>query len=146
MYLARTFPELIDVINNATKNEKNVLVEEFIGGKVASVHSVPHFRDEEIYTFPLGNAFGDPPRVGEAGFSSEEKEKLINLAKDIHNHTGAKHYLKSDFVLSPRGKVYLLGIELEPNLRQDSHFSEVCSAAGAKMNQVIEHILEQAIL
>ena len=136
IHLAKTFPELVDAIEDGVKHEKSILVEEFIAGKVASVHSVPEFRGENIYTFPLGNTFGN--------FSTNEKEKLSNLAKDLHNHLGAKHYLKSDFVLSPRGKVYLLEISSNPDLQFDSHFAQVCESVGVKIHQVVEHIIEQA--
>ncbi len=135
IHLAKTFPELLDAIEDGIKHEKNILIEEFIAGKVASVHSVRGFRGEEIYTFPLGNSFGI--------FSSTEKEKIAFFAKDLHKHIGAKHYLKSDFVLSPRGKIYLLQIDMTPDLKSDSHFSQVCISVGAKTYQVVEHILEQ---
>ena len=135
IHLAKTFPELVNAIEDGTNHGKSILVEEFIAGKVASIHSVPGFRGEEIYTFPLGNSFGI--------FSTEEKEKLLALAKDLHKHIGARHYLKSDLILTPRGKIYLLQIDPNPDLKPDSHFSQVCESVGAKMHQVVEHILEQ---
>ena len=88
----------------------------------------------DIYAFPPGNSFGV--------FAVEEKEKLAASAKKLHKHIGAKHYLKSDFILTPRGKVYLLQINLTPNLKPDSHFSQVCELVGAKPHHVVEHILE----
>jgi D-alanine-D-alanine ligase len=137
IHLAKTFPELVGAIEDGVRHEKSILIEEFIAGKITSIHSVPQFRNEEIYIFPLGNSFGI--------FSADEKEKLTALAKDLHKHVGAKHYLKSDFVLSPRGKIYLLGIESTPDLKKDSHFSQACESVGAKTHQVIEHMLEQAL-
>jgi D-alanine-D-alanine ligase-like ATP-grasp enzyme len=136
IHLAKTFPELVNAIEDGAKHEKSILVEEFIAGKVASVHTMPKYRGEDIYTFPLGNSFGN--------FSAGEKEILSHVAKDLHKHIGAKHYLKSDFVLNSRGRVYLLQIESIPDLKQDSHFSQVCESVGAKVHHVVEHILEQA--
>jgi D-alanine-D-alanine ligase-like ATP-grasp enzyme len=145
IHLAKTFPELVSAIEDGVKHKKSVLVEEFIAGKVASVHSVPGFRigdlpaqAGEIYTFPLGNAFG--------AFSFGEKEKLFNLAKSLHKHIGAKHYLKSDFVLTPKGKIYLLQIDGTPDLKKDSHFSQVCESVGTNAHDVVEHILERAFI
>lgn len=135
IHLAKTFPELVQAIEDGVEHGKSILVQEFIPGKVASMHSVPKFRDEEIYTFPLGGAFG--------AFSFVEKEKLFNLARNLHKHIGARHYLKSDFVLTPHGKIYLLQIGSVPDLAQDSHFSQVCESVGAKTHQVVEHILGQ---
>jgi D-alanine-D-alanine ligase len=137
IHLAKTFPELVRAIEDGVEHEKSILIEEFIPGKVASVHTVPMFRGEEIYAFPIGNAFGI--------FSPSEKEELAALAKNIHEHVGARQYLKSDFILNPRGKIYLLQIESAPDLKPDSHFCQVCDLVGAKPQQVVEHILEQAL-
>jgi D-alanine-D-alanine ligase-like ATP-grasp enzyme len=136
--VVKTFDELAEII----KDKEDVIVEEFIPGKIASMHSVPGFRMGDlpaqtggIYTFPLVNSFGI--------FSKEEKEKLATVTKKLHKHIGVKHYLKSDFVLTPRGKIYLLQINGTPNLKSNSHFSEVCESVGAKTHHVVEHILEQ---
>ncbi len=141
IHLAKTFDELVGAIEDGAKHEKSILVEEFIAGKVASIHSVPEFRNDlpaqagKIYVFPLGNTFGN--------FSAEEKEKLSNLVKDLHIHLGVKHYLKSDFVMNSHGKIYLLYIDAMPDLKPDSHFSQVCESVGTSVYQVVEHILEQ---
>ena len=144
IHLAKTFPELVDAIEDGVKHEKSILVEEFIAGKVASVHSVRGFRmgdlpaqAGDIYTFPLGNSFGV--------FSTTEKEKLSNLVKDLHKHINSKHYLKSDFVMNPRGRIYLLQASGMPDLKQDSHLSQVCESVGARMHHVVEHILENVL-
>lgn len=136
IHLAKTFPELVNAIEDGVQSGKSILVEEFITGKVASVHSVPRFRGEDVYVFPLGNTFGN--------FSLGEKEKLFSLAKNLHKHIDARYYLKSDFVLNSQGKVYLLQIESMPDPKPDSHFSQVVDSVGAKMHHVIEHILESA--
>ena len=136
IHLAKTYPELMDAILDGVIHKKSILVEEFIAGKVASIHTIPAFRGADIYTFPLGNTFGV--------MSAEERNKLVSLAKTLHVHVGAKHYLKSDFILNPRGKIYLINIESNPDLNKDSHFSQVCASVGAKMHHVVEHILERA--
>ena len=135
IHLAKTFPELVAAIEDGVNHEKSILVEEFISGKVASIHSVPHFRGEDFYIFPPVNVFGE--------FSGAEKEKLCALVKDLHKHIGAKHYLKSNFLVNARGKVYLLDCDSTPNLKSFSHFSQACESVGAKMHHVVEHILEQ---
>ena len=137
MHLAQTFNELVDAIEDGVKHEKSILVEEFISGKIASVHSVPDFRGEKNYIFPPVTVFGN--------LSSSEKEKLVSLVKDLHNHLGARHYLKANFILNKKGKIYLLDLDSTPNLKSFSHFSQACESVGAKMHHVVEHILEQAL-
>lgn len=133
IHLAKTFPELVRAIEDGVNHEKSILVEEFIPGLLAPVHSVSGFRGSNIYVFPPGN------------FSKEEKEKLVSTAKDLYDHIGARHYLRSDFVLTPRGQVYLLGLELVPDLNQDSHFHQACVSVGARMDHVVRHLLEQVL-
>lgn len=134
IHLAKTFPHLVNAIEDGLRHKKSILVEEFITGKIASVHSVQNFRNQNIYHFPLGNTFGT--------FSHEEKNTLYSLAEQLRNHIGATHYLKSDFVVNPRGKIYVLGITTTPNFKKDSHFAEVCEHIGIQTHDVIDHILQ----
>lgn len=135
IHLAKTFPELVDAIEDGVGHGKSILVEEFIAGKVASIHSVQKFRNQAVYIFPFGNTFGN--------FKNEEKEKLFSVVRDLHSHIDAKHYLKSDFVMNPKGKIYLLNIESIPDLNPDSHFLQACNAVGAEPHHVVEHILNE---
>ena len=132
IHIAKTFVELTDAIMDGVKHKKSILVEELIAGKDVSMHSVAGFRGEDIYTFLPGN------------FSSSEKEKLTNLTKDIYNHLGVSNYLKADFILSSNERIYLNNVEFSPNLKEGSHFSESCESVGAKMDDVVLHILENA--
>ena len=134
IHLAKTFPELIRSIEDGVNHNKSILVEEFISGKVAALHSVPSFRNQKIYIFPFGNTFGS--------FNEEEKNKLHDLVKKIHNYIGNVNYLKSDFVINNRGRVYVLGITTTPNLKSDSHFAEVCGILNLKPHDVVDHIIQ----
>ncbi len=137
VHLAKTFPELVDAIEDGVNHQTSILVEQFISGKVASVHSLANFRGEKVYTFPVVGIFGD--------LSSEEKEKLMTLAKDLHAHMGATQYLKLSFVLDKRGKVHLLHADSKIDPRKDSYLAQVCESVGAKMHHVVEHVLNNAL-
>ncbi|MDO8659343.1 MAG: hypothetical protein Q7K54_01960, partial [Candidatus Parcubacteria bacterium] len=129
--LVKNFLELTELI----ENNKNIVVKEFIPGKVASLHSVPNFRGEDCYVFPPVNVFGQ--------LSSDEKKKLSILARHLHQHLGAEHYMKTNFILNKRGKVYLLDLDSTPNLKSFSHFSQACESVGAKMHHIIEHVIDK---
>jgi D-alanine-D-alanine ligase-like ATP-grasp enzyme len=130
VHVAKTFSELADAIEDVSKHQKSILVEELISGKNAFMHTLSDFRGEDIYAFPAGN------------FSRDEKEKLIETAKNIHNHIGASYYLKSNFVLNPKKGIFLTSVEFSPDLREDSNFSQNCESVGTKMHKVTEHILD----
>ena len=135
IHLAKTFPELVEAIEDGVKHEKSILVEEFIPGKPGSFHSVSGFRGQNVYVFPQGQ---------ESIFSARERERLGALAQVLHRHLVAGHYLKSDFLVTPRQKVYLLNFDNVPNLKAGSHLEQSCALVGAKMEEVVEHMLESA--
>jgi D-alanine-D-alanine ligase-like ATP-grasp enzyme len=128
MGVVTTFPELVYAIENAPETT----VEEFITGSAGAAHTVSGFRGSDVYVFLHGN------------FSRAEKEQIAAHAKKLHQHIGAKHYLKSDYVVHPKRGVFLTGIDFHPDLRKGSHFRTSTEPLGAKASHVIEHILENA--
>ncbi len=140
IHLAKTFAELVRGIEDGLAQERSILIEEFIMGKAASVHSLSDFRGQDVYTFPL-IIFKNIPH----NLSYSEKEKVLTLAEKLHKHLGVEHYLKSDFVLHRNGNIYVTGINFSPNLKTGSHFCDSCESIGVKTNQVVEHILNQVL-
>ena len=136
VHIAKTFPELIDAIADIVSHSDSVLVEELISGKNAFMHTVGGFRGDlptqagDIYVFPP------------LGFSKDEKEKLIKMAKNIHNHLGIEYYLKSNFVVNNKKGIFLTSVEFSPDLKKGSHFCKACISVGAKSHHVLEHILK----
>ncbi len=138
IHLAKTFNELVGAIEDGVHHGKSVAVEEFIAGKPAALHTLRGYRGEEIYVFPQGH-------LGKE-FSHTEKEQLANCARKIHAHVGAGHYLKSDLLLTPQGRLYVIGISLHPDLKTGSHLEQACNVSGAKLHHLVEHIIEQALV
>ncbi len=140
IHVAKTFNELVAAIEDGLNQGKSILVEELIPGKVAPMHSLASFRGEDVYVFPC-----TPLHTAPINFSQEEKAKLAEAARILHKHLGATNYLKSNFLLNSRGKVYLLGVESLPNLRPESHFCQACESIGLKAHNIVEHIIKGAL-
>ncbi len=134
IHLAKTFGELTESIEDGLNQGNSILVEEFISGKPGAVHSLGGFRGEDVYVLPLGK-----------GFTQEEKEKISEVARILHNHTGAEHYLKADFTWHLQRGFFLNDIYFTPDLRPDSHLDQASASVGANMSHIIEHILKQAM-
>jgi len=133
IHIAKTFGQLVYAISEIAQSGKSILVEELITGKVASVHTIPKFRNEEIYAMNSGN------------LSLDEKQKLLNVAKDLHTDIDAKHYLKSSFVIHPRGHIYLVNVELKPDFKEYSDLHQSCKDRGVKISSIFEHIVDKAL-
>ena len=140
--VVKTFDELTLIIDNIKKiitanggtPQNAVVVEEFVAGKPSAVHAIPDFRGESLYVLPPDN------------LSASEKAQAIKFAKDLHKHLGAKHYLKADFTLHPKRGFFLTNITTSPDLRPHSHLEESLQSVGAQMSQLVEHIIESAII
>lgn len=133
VHLAKTFPELMNAIADGVAHQKSILVEEFIYGRNIDTHSVGGFRGEDIYVFPPSNA------------NREEKDIIIQMARELHQHLGVEHYLKSTFVIHPKRGIFITEMSFSPDLKIDSHFHKICESVGAKMHHVIEHILNKTL-
>lgn len=144
IHFANIFPELVDAIMDIIRHKKSILVEEFIVGKKASIHSLRNFRGEDIYNFPpVEDRNGIIVVPGK--FTNIEKDKLSELARNIYAHTNAGYYLKSNFILHKSGRIYLANVEFFPNLEEDSSFHKSCESVGTKAHNAIEHILNRAL-
>jgi D-alanine-D-alanine ligase-like ATP-grasp enzyme len=128
--VAKTFGSLAQSIENNLNSGQSIVIDEFITGTPGAVHTVSNFRGEEVYAIP------------EKKFNKDEKEKITLFAKNLHKHLGVETYLKSDFTLHPRLGVYVTSISLTPDLRASSHLEESLHSVGAKLEHLIEHILE----
>jgi D-alanine-D-alanine ligase-like ATP-grasp enzyme len=133
IHLAKTFPELVEAIEDGVMHKKSILVEEFISGKVFSIHSLAQFRGEDVYIFPPENSL------------INEKEKITDLVKNLHKHLGIRYYLKSDFTLHPKKGFFLTNVDFSPDFRSGSHFDQSSQYVGAKTHHIIGHILERAL-
>ena len=140
VHIAKTFRELVDAIADVSGHGNSILVEELIVGKNAFMHTVSDFRGDDIYVFPCL-----PTGRLLANFSRNEKDELQELAKNIHKHLGAQHYLKSNFVVHPRRGIYLTSVEFSPDFKKGSHFEKASESVGAKIQHVLEHILESGL-
>ncbi len=133
--VAKTFPDLVEAITEMVWHGDSILVEELISGKPITTHSVLGFRGEDLYHFPTTSPYQ---------LTKEEKESLREATTKIHQTIGG-HYLKADFVINPKTGIHLVDFNLEPDYRENSHFSDACKSVGARPSSVISHIFERVL-
>lgn len=145
VHVAKTFPELMNAIEDLMKHNKSILVEELIPGKRGGVHTIGGFRGEPLYHMlpyeirkngvlePIGN------------FNDTENKKLYALAENIYNHLGAGNYLHFNFVLHKRGAIYVTDIKLAPDFIDGTALARSSNTVGTKAQEVFEHILNKTL-
>ena len=161
MTVADNYHALHDGLHRALAVSPKVLVEEFIKGREATVGVIENFRDQKLYALmpveiipPPKHAFfnyeakygGGTTERCPGNFTDEEKRQLEDLAKRIHEAVGAKHYSRSDFIVSRRG-IYFLEINSAAavGLTNGSLLPKAIEAVGSSMPLFVDHIIGLAL-
>jgi D-alanine-D-alanine ligase len=153
--VSRTREDLFDNLHTALSLPKDMMVEEYIFGREASVGVLGNYRGEEAYPLiPVeiakrNKSFYDfEDKHSNSGveicpgtFSKEEKEKLIYHAKEIHNILGMSDYSESNFIISPNGKVYFLETDSLPPLHPHSSIVLSMKSLGITLGEFVRNVI-----
>lgn len=136
--LAHTFGELKQSINKTFSHSPRVLVEEFIKGEEISCAVIENAKEEKIYALlPSGGS--------KSKLKVEENRQIEEMAKRAHEALGLRHYSNSDFMITPRGKIYILETNSLPVLHKDSLMHRSLHATGWRPRDFIDHIIKLAM-
>ncbi len=137
---------------------EELLVEEFIRGREATVGVLEQYRNEQHYVLPVveivppnGSPLfttedkynGRTEEIVPGRFSYHEKSKLADVARLVHTHLGCDQYSRSDFIVRG-GDVYFLEVNTLPGLTDQSLFPKAAAAVGLEFHELIRHFIETA--
>lgn len=156
--LAHTFNELKEAVKSAFSHGPKVLVEEFVRGKEATCGVVEGLRGEQIYALlpieiKLNNDFfdynskysGKTVEICPGNFSVDEVSTIQEMARRAHQALGLRHYSRSDFIVTPRGKVYILETNSLPGFTEQSLFPKALTATGVRPHEFVDHCVSLAL-
>lgn len=157
--LAHSFHELKEAVKHAFEHSPKVLVEEFIRGKEATCGVVENLRGEKFYAllpveirksekhfFDYESKYsGETEEHCPGNFTRAESKMIQDLAKRAHEALGLNHYSRSDFMVTPRGRVYILETNSLPGLTEQSLFPKSLLATGLKTHEFAEHCINLAL-
>jgi D-alanine-D-alanine ligase len=132
--VVRDFYELRDAVVEAFEHSNRVLVEEFIRGKEATCGVIENAKGEKLYALiPSGDT------------TPGENMLITEMSKRAHQVLGLRHHSSSDFIITPRGKIYILETDSVPVFHQDSHVHRSLETTGWKPHHFADHCLELAL-
>jgi D-alanine-D-alanine ligase len=160
MGIAEDFFSLLSGLERAFQYSPQVLVEEFIRGREATVGVIDNFRNEKTYALmpveiipPKQHKFFsyDAKYSGEtiervpSHFSDNQKQELMRVAKAVHENLGLSHYSRSDFIVSRRG-IYFLEVNNPAGvgMTEESLMPKAIKAVGSKLSEFFEHVINLA--
>lgn len=156
--LAHTFDDFKNGVKKAFQHSKQVLIEELIKGREATVGVVDALRDEKHYCLPVVEiipkencAFfdyeakysGESEERCPGNFSLQEVNLLQEAALKAHQVLGLRHYSRSDFIVTPQG-IYFLETNTLPGLTEESLLPKSLQAVGVSMPEFLNHVVDLA--
>ena len=136
--LAHTFNELKQSIKEAFTHSPRVLVEEFVKGDKISCAVIEGVKGERTYALP-------PSSESKLKLTVEENKEIEGMAKRAHEALGLSHYSSSDFIITPRKKIYILETNSLPALHQDSLTRQSLHAIDWRPRDFVSHVLRLAM-
>lgn len=152
--IARTYEDLVRAIKQASQYG-DILVEEYIEGTEATccvidtktpgenivlhpIEIIPQ-KSKEFFDYEAKYG-GDTEEICPGRFAPEVQAELRELAQKTHKAIGARHYSRSDFIVSPKG-IYVLEINTLPGLTETSLLPKALEAGGVTLPDFLDHII-----
>lgn len=150
---------LFNSLTSLFERYENILIEEYIRGREATVGVLSDFRSEQAYVLPTieivppggeplfshENKYnGKTEEIVPGRFSYHEKAELAKVAALVHETIDCKHYSRSDFIVRD-GEIYFLEINTLPGLTAESLFPKAAAAVGLSYPQLIKHLIDSAV-
>lgn len=155
---ARTQETLRTALRELFGSYDELLVEEFIRGREATVGVLDNFRNESTYVLPVIEIVppggkpvwsyndkynGKTEEICPGRFSYTEKAQLHEAAATAHSKLGCRHYSRSDFIVRD-GEAYFLEINTLPGLTSESLFPKAAKSVGLSFEDLILHLIRNA--
>lgn len=136
-----------------------VLVEEYIRGRELTCGILECFRGEKHYAFPAIEIIpknkerlfdftakynGTTKEICPAPLMPEIRTAVAACARKAHELLGCRDYSRSDMLLTPRGKLYLLETNTLPGLTKESLLPKAAAAIGLSFPKLLSHLLRLA--
>lgn len=161
VYIAKDPISLAGALESAfaVGGKEKVMIEEYIRGKEATCGVIDSFRGQDVYALPVveimpaqGHSFfdneskysGQAREIIPANFNMDIKREIERMARAAHRAIGARHYSRSDFIISPRG-IYILEINTLPGLTSESLLPKSIEAVGSSYGELLDHLLTMAM-
>ena len=155
MKICKTYVDLVNAFLEGINLETDILVEEVIEGKEATVGVINNFRDKKVYVLPSTEIklpkekdffdyeakYVSAEYICPGNFSNLEKEELSRLAGLIHTGLNLDHYSRSDFIVHPNKGIYALEVNTLPGLTDHSLIPKMLYAVGSDVPTFIDHVI-----
>lgn len=152
--LVRTHEEWSRAMIELSNGRSTILAEEYVAGRELScgvlfesalpvVEILP--QGAEFYDYAAKYAPGGSRHETPARIDDDLAHRLQMLALSTHRLLGLRDYSRTDFMVTPGGRPYILEINALPGMTPTSLVPEECAAAGIAFDALVERLVRAAL-
>ena len=146
------------ILKQTLENHHDLIVEELIEGREATVGILENYRNETRYKMPVIEIVppkeakffaaevkytGETEEICPGRFNKAEKAELARAAELVHKTLALRHYSRSDFIVADSG-IYFLEVNTLPGFTPQSLFPKAMEAVGGTFPELVLHLITQA--
>ncbi len=143
LHVIKTYPELIEIIKNYSLEKKNILIEELITGRSIETHSIADFRKHDLYH--LISLEKKDKKYFKTKLNNTDKNNLYKTIEDLHNLLGDNKYLKTEIILTPKGKMYLNHFKTTLHVKENKGLRETLKFLNIHLEEIIDQFVNKAL-
>jgi D-alanine-D-alanine ligase len=151
--IVRTHEEWTKTMINAAPKTTQLLAEEFIGGREFScgilgeeaLPVVEIIASDEFYSYDAKYKPGGSRHLVPAPIDDDLTARLQMLALSVHRMIGLRDYSRTDVMVTPEGRPYILEINALPGLTPMSLLPDEARVAGIPFEALVERLLQYAL-
>ncbi len=153
--------DLKQALEFAFKDFKEIIVQEFIPGRELTCGVVDSGFPSSTFVLPpteivpVGSAFFDykakyepaaAMEITPARLPNSYLQAVKRTALKAHKILGCRSFSRSDFILNPKGKLYILETNTIPGMTENSLVPKAAQAMGMSFSKLLEIIVEGSLL
>jgi D-alanine-D-alanine ligase len=152
--IVRTHEEWSRAMIELSEHRSTILAEEYAEGREFAVGVLFETALPVIEILPQGREFYDYEAKYTVGASRHEtparidhdlSHRLQMLALSTHRLLGLRDYSRTDFIVTPLGRPYILEINALPGMTPTSLFPEECAATGITFDGLVDRLIRAAL-
>ncbi len=151
-YFAFTPLELAQFVDESISHGQPFIVEQYIYGREAAVGVIEGFRGQDRYVLPAVEIKRDKILTHEdrqthdhalvtGGLRADERERLSELARQMHDALGARDYSQSEFIIDKQGKIWYLETDTIPHMEEHNAFVKALKHVGSSVGEFVRTVI-----
>jgi len=159
--IVRDEKDLKQAMEFAFKDFKEIIVQEFIAGRELTCGVIDSGFASSAFVLPpteivsVGSTFFDykakyepaaAMEITPARLPDSYLQAVKRIALKAHKILGCRSFSRSDFILNPKGKFYILETNTIPGMTENSLVPKAAQAMGVSFPKLLEIIVEGSLL